>query len=88
MLIVLTWSSSISSQTSWGSRADADTNDDIRMSPRPKRSDSITTPPGRDLPRYIDVKAGYEPGESIRDRGEKQHLFENIDKRIAVPAAY
>ncbi|CAI0644283.1 unnamed protein product [Colletotrichum noveboracense] len=38
--------------TSWGSRADGDTNDDIRLTPRPKRAMSLTTPPGGDLVRY------------------------------------
>ncbi|OHE97491.1 glycosyltransferase family 2 [Colletotrichum orchidophilum] len=39
--------------TSWGSRADGDTNDDIRLTPRPKRAMSLTTPPGgQDLVRY------------------------------------
>lgn len=32
--------------TSWGSRADGDRNDDVRLTPRPKRSSSLTTPPG------------------------------------------
>lgn len=40
-------------QTSWGSRADGDTNDDIRLTRRPKRSSSLTTPSkGQDLIRY------------------------------------
>ncbi|ROT40022.1 polysaccharide synthase [Sodiomyces alkalinus F11] len=39
--------------TSWGSRADGDANDDVRLTPRPKRSASLTTPPtGYDLIRY------------------------------------
>ncbi|KAI2604616.1 glycosyltransferase family 2 protein [Hypoxylon sp. NC1633] len=33
--------------TSWGSRPDGDANDDERMSPRPRRSDSIATPSPR-----------------------------------------
>jgi len=32
--------------TSWGSRADGDTNDSERMTPRARRSESITLPPG------------------------------------------
>lgn len=32
--------------TSWGSRADGDANDNLRLTPRPKRSASMTTPPG------------------------------------------
>ncbi|EEY21251.1 conserved hypothetical protein [Verticillium alfalfae VaMs.102] len=40
-------------QISWGSRADGDANDDIRLFPRPKRATSMTTPPnGQDLIRY------------------------------------
>lgn len=40
-------------QTSWGSRADGDANDDVRLTPRPKRATSLKTPPnGHDLIRY------------------------------------
>jgi hypothetical protein len=44
--------------TSWGSRADGDTNDNERMSPRARRSESITLPPGNHpcLIRYQDEK--------------------------------
>ncbi|KAI1193229.1 polysaccharide synthase [Nemania serpens] len=34
--------------TSWGSRPDGDTNDALRMAPRPQESDSVTTPRPRD----------------------------------------
>ncbi|KAM0175680.1 hypothetical protein ACHAPC_009552 [Botrytis cinerea] len=42
--------------TSWGSRADGDANDSHRMSPRARRSESITLPPGNHpgLVRYKD----------------------------------
>lgn len=42
--------------TSWGSRADGDANDSHRMSPRARRSESITLPPGNQpgLIRYND----------------------------------
>jgi hypothetical protein len=47
--------------TSWGSRADGDTNDNERMSPRARRSESITLPPGDKnhpgLIRYQDEKS-------------------------------
>lgn len=45
-------------QTSWGSRADGDTNDSQRMTPRARRSESITLPPGNHpgLIRYKDDK--------------------------------
>ncbi|KAI0853491.1 glycosyltransferase family 2 protein [Daldinia vernicosa] len=41
--------------TSWGSRPDGDANDALRMSPRPRRSNSIATPSPRhdDLERMI-----------------------------------
>lgn len=43
-------------QTSWGSRADGDANDSHRMSPRARRSDSVTSPPPNHpgLVRYKD----------------------------------
>jgi hypothetical protein len=49
-------------QTSWGSRADGDTNDSQRMTPRARRSESITLPPGNHpvLIRYKDDKS-YTP---------------------------
>jgi len=45
--------------TSWGSRADGDTNDSQRMTPRVRRSESITLPPGNHpgLIRYKDDKS-------------------------------
>lgn len=45
--------------TSWGSRADGDTNDNHRMAPRARRSESITLPPGNHpgLIRYNQDKA-------------------------------
>ena len=46
-------------QTSWGSRPDGDANDSHRMSPRARRSESITLPPGHHptLLRYKDEKS-------------------------------
>ncbi|PQE03187.1 glycosyltransferase family 2 protein [Rutstroemia sp. NJR-2017a BBW] len=41
--------------TSWGSRADGDANDSHRMSPRARRSESTTNPPG-DYPGLIRYK--------------------------------
>ncbi|KAG9235954.1 nucleotide-diphospho-sugar transferase [Amylocarpus encephaloides] len=45
--------------TSWGSRADGDTNDNHRMSPRARRSESVTLPPGNHpvLIQYKDSKS-------------------------------
>lgn len=45
--------------TSWGSRADGDTNDNQRMTPRARRSESITLPPGNHpgLIRFKDDKS-------------------------------
>lgn len=50
-------------QTSWGSRADGDANDSHRMSPRARRSESITLPPGNHpgLIRYNDDKTYTSP---------------------------
>ncbi|TVY44943.1 Hyaluronan synthase [Lachnellula occidentalis] len=57
--------------TSWGSRADGDANDSHRMSPRARRSESITMPPGNHpgLIRYNDDKA--YPSPEKRDPSEK-----------------
>ncbi|KAH8597591.1 glycosyltransferase family 2 protein [Bisporella sp. PMI_857] len=51
--------------TSWGSRPDGDTNDSHRMSPRARRSDSITLPPGRHptLGHYTDKKTSNSKAE-------------------------
>lgn len=56
ILFTVTISNSV--QTSWGSREDGDTNDNERMSPRGRRSESITMPPGNHpgLIRYNDEK--------------------------------
>lgn len=36
-------------QTSWGSRADGDANDNLRMAPQPRPSESTITPRERSL---------------------------------------
>jgi hypothetical protein len=55
--------------TSWGSRADGDTNDAERMYPRARRSESITLPPGNHpgLVRYKDEKDFLTTSEKQRD---------------------
>jgi hypothetical protein len=55
--------------TSWGSRADGDTNDSQRMTPRTRRSESITLPPGNHpgLIRYKDDKSYTPPTEKLVD---------------------
>jgi len=57
--------------TSWGSRADGDANDSHRMSPRARRSESITLPPGNHpgLIRYNDDKTYTSPEK--REPSEK-----------------
>ncbi|KAH6711858.1 nucleotide-diphospho-sugar transferase [Leptodontidium sp. 2 PMI_412] len=57
--------------TSWGSREDGDTNDSERMSPRGRRSESITLPPGNHpgLVRYNDGKM------FICSPDEKEHMI-------------
>ncbi|TVY14933.1 hypothetical protein LARI1_G008374 [Lachnellula arida] len=58
--------------TSWGSRADGDANDSHRMSPRARRSESVTMPPGNHpgLIRYNDDKAYPSPEKC--DPSEKE----------------
>ncbi|KAI0020078.1 polysaccharide synthase [Xylariomycetidae sp. FL0641] len=60
--------------TSWGSRPDGDANDSLRMSPRPRRSDSICTPSPRpdDLDRFI----GYRMRNVQAVLSEKEVLAE------------
>ncbi|RWA13115.1 hypothetical protein EKO27_g2007 [Xylaria grammica] len=60
--------------TSWGSRPDGDVNDPHRMVLRPRRSDSITTPPPRpdDLERSINAGMHQVP----REVSEKVSLLE------------
>ncbi len=44
-------------QTSWGSRADGDTNDEQRLAPAPEPSVVLKTPPGKaSLIRYNNVR--------------------------------
>ncbi|TVY75845.1 hypothetical protein LSUE1_G007732 [Lachnellula suecica] len=72
--------------TSWGSRADGDANDSHRMSPRARRSESITLPPGNHpgLIRYNDDKS-YTSSEKHElmdkgaddDDGKSQSMFGN-----------
>lgn len=58
--------------TSWGSRADGDANDSHRMSPRARRSESITMPPGNHpgLIRYHDDKTFVSEKAIDRDPGD------------------
>jgi hypothetical protein len=58
------------SKTSWGSRADGDTNDSQRMTPRTRRSESITLPPGNHpvLIRYNGDKSYIPPSEKSVDQ--------------------
>ncbi|KAI0452380.1 glycosyltransferase family 2 protein [Xylaria acuta] len=61
--------------TSWGSRPDGDANDALRMSPRPRRSDSVATP----LPRPDDLERLINPRMRNVPRGlsEKRALPES-----------
>ncbi len=60
-------------QTSWGSQADGDTNDNERMSPRARRSESITLPPGNHpgLIRYKDEKPKDDKSKDFYTTSEK-----------------
>ncbi|CZT03907.1 related to polysaccharide synthase Cps1 [Rhynchosporium graminicola] len=64
--------------TSWGSREDGDTNDNERMSPRGRRSESITLPPGNHpgLVRYNNGKM------FIYSTDEKEHAYTAIEQAI------
>ena len=60
-------------QTSWGSRPDGDANDNHRMTPRARRSESITLPPGNHpgLIRYNDEKRSFTSG-SVPNKEEEE----------------
>jgi hypothetical protein len=71
-------------QTSWGSRADGDANDSHRMSPRARRSESITLPRGNHpgLIRYKDDKvfaSGKYVETYVDEKFEKFEKFENFE---------
>lgn len=67
--------------TSWGSREDGDTNDNERMSPRGRRSESITLPPGNHpgLVRYNDGKM------FILSADEKEQIYVSTVERAISP---
>lgn len=74
-------------QTSWGSRADGDANDSHRMSPRARRSESITLPPGNHpgLIRYKDDKvfASEKPSEKYVETYVEKYVDEKyVDKYV------
>ncbi|KAH7389177.1 nucleotide-diphospho-sugar transferase [Cadophora sp. MPI-SDFR-AT-0126] len=70
--------------TSWGSREDGDTNDSERMSPRGRRSESITLPPGNHpgLVRYNDGKM------FIVSPDEKEHIYVSTVERAISPDGF
>ncbi|TQV96236.1 hypothetical protein V2A60_003332 [Cordyceps javanica] len=58
--------------TSWGSRADGDTNDEQRLAPAPRQSVVLKTPPGSDsLIRYVRHK-----GRSVQCQDEQDGNWE------------
>ncbi|KAL3425131.1 glycosyltransferase family 2 [Phlyctema vagabunda] len=70
--LIKLWALATLQVTSWGSRADGDANDSARMSPRARRSESITLPPGNHpgLIRFNDEKShaaekGYESDSTV-----------------------
>lgn len=65
--------------TSWGSRADGDANDSHRMSPRARRSESITLPPGNHpgLIRYNDDRAFTSEKDEFRADSGAEDVIEN-----------
>ena len=73
--------------TSWGSRADGDANDDVRLTPRPKRATSLTTPPnGQDLIRYRherqNAEKHSEKGERIPSRPSAMRTMTHPSKDV------
>ncbi|KUJ08688.1 glycosyltransferase family 2 protein [Mollisia scopiformis] len=74
--------------TSWGSRADGDTNDNERMSPRARRSESITLPPGNHpvLVRYKDEKDFFTTSEKQIDSDSDD--FSESDLDFGTDASY
>lgn len=74
--------------TSWGSRADGDANDDVRLTPRPKRATSLTTPPnGHDLIRYrherqFSEKHGEMEGVRSAATGTMNHPMKEVRPHI------
>ncbi|PKS08275.1 hypothetical protein jhhlp_005219 [Lomentospora prolificans] len=71
--------------TSWGSRADADTNDNIRLTPRPKRASSLTTPPGRGhLIRYQGERTTTEKASKWPTTRPEKAGEEIVDEKTAL----
>ncbi|RYP54491.1 hypothetical protein DL768_000693 [Monosporascus sp. mg162] len=68
--------------TSWGSRPDGDTNDNQRMSLRPRRSDSIATP--RPRPDDLDRLLAHRKRNPAIASPEKEAFIEH-DRAFAVP---
>lgn len=68
--------------TSWGSRVDGDTNDNERMSPRARRSESITLPPGNHpgLIRYKDDKDFFTSSEKHIDSDSDDFSESDLDE--------
>lgn len=83
-------STSDCSQTSWGSRADGDTNDNERMSPRARRSESVTLPPGNHpvLIRYKDDKDFFTVSEKQIDSDVDSGEFSESELDSAPDASY
>ncbi|KAG0651682.1 hypothetical protein D0Z07_1981 [Hyphodiscus hymeniophilus] len=65
-------------QTSWGSRADGDADDEHRMSRRARRSESITLPRGNHpgLPRFIDDKTIHDEVSEKPNSNDEQFSSE------------
>jgi len=78
------WALFTLNMTSWGSRPDGDVNDALRMSPRPGRSDSITTP----LPRFEDSDRmiGFRMRNTQTVLAEKPDLLSEEMPQIATVA--
>lgn len=56
-------------QTSWGSRADGDADDDSRLTPAPQPSGFLDIPPGEGIPRYSDGRKARQACSGIGSEG-------------------
>lgn len=71
-------------QTSWGSRDDADTDDNMRLAPRPRRSPSLHMPPRLDgeLPQHTQTALPYWP--SVKQERTLPPTWQEVTEKSAL----
>lgn len=73
------------SQTSWGSREDGDEHNTFRLQEKPRRSQSMATPPyGPDLPKAIKYPKLSQP-RRVAAYSEKRELIGCMSPAAEVP---